>query len=108
MRGKATMLVVMAGLLGGGAAPAGAHVLPMTAATKLAKQLKAKQLKIRKGVANQTLSKGRRVSDHRIVFRYTDSNRADTFACAADLVVKFKGSRRAVAFFTHRRCGVPD
>lgn len=110
MRRKVTGLAVTAGLLGGGAAPAAAHVLPLRGATNLAKKLKARQLKVRKGVANQTLSKGRRVSDHRIVFRYTDSNRADTFACSADLVVKYLSAngRRAVAFFTHRHCGVPD
>ncbi len=112
MRRTATGLVVTAGLIGGGAATAEAHVLSQRGATALAKKLEAKQRKIRPFVKHQTLSKGRRVSNHRIVFRYTDSNRADTFGCKADLVVKFKFSNRArraaVAFFKHVHCGVPD
>ena len=110
MRRTATALVVTAGLIGGSVATAQAHVLPMRGATALAKRLEAKQRSIRPDVGRQTLSKGRRVSNHRIVFRYTDSNRAGTFGCKADLVVKyrFRTRRLAVAFFTHRRCGVPD
>ena len=102
--------MVTAGLMGGGASAAQAHVLPLKAATTLAKRLVAKQRTIRKDVAHQTLSKGRRVSNHRIVFRYTDTNRASTYGCKADLVVKFTSATRrtAKAFFTHVRCGVPD
>jgi len=111
MRRTATGLVVTAGLMGSGAATAEAHVLLQRSATALAKKLEVKQRKIRPFVKHQTLSKGRRVSKHRIVFRYTDSNQADTFGCKADLVVKFKfrsPRRAAVAFFKHARCGVPD
>ncbi len=110
MRRTATGLVVTAGLIGGGVATADAHLLTLRGATNLAKKLEAKQRKIRRGVTHQTLTKGRRVHNHRVVFHYTDSNQADTFACEADLVVKYvsRNGRRAVAFFKHRRCGVPD
>lgn len=110
MRRTATGLVVTAGLIGGGAATAEAHLLTLRSATTLAKKLEAKQRKIRKGVSHQTLSKVRRVHDHRVVFHYTDSNRAGTVACKADLVVKYISSTRrtAKAFFKHGRCGVPD
>jgi len=110
MRRTATWLVVTAGLIGGGAATAEAHLLTLRSATTLAKKLEAKQRKIRRGgVRHQTLSKGRRVHDHRVVFRYTDSNRAGTVTCKADLVVKYVSSTRrsAKAFFKHGRC-VPD
>lgn len=110
MQRTATGLLVTAGLIGSGAAIAEAHVLPLRGATALAKKLEAKQRKDRPFVKHQTLSKGRRVSDHRIGFRYTDSNQADTFGCKADLVVKYRSSTRrvAVAFFKHVHCGVPD
>ncbi len=110
MRRTATALVVTGGLIGGSAASAQAHVLPLRGATALAKRLEAKQHSIRPDVAHQTLSKGRRVHNHRIVFRYTDTNKAGTFGCKADLVVKYRYRTRrlAVAFFKHRRCGVPD
>ncbi len=110
MRRTATGLVVTAGLIGGSAATAEAHLLSLRSATSLAKKLEAKQRKIRKGVSHQTLSKARRVHDHRVVFRYTDSNRARTVTCKADLIVKYVSSTRrtAKAFFKHGRCGVPD
>jgi hypothetical protein len=110
MRRTATGLVLTAGLSVSVAAMAEAHVLPLGNATTLAKKLEAKQRTIRRGVTHQTLTKGRRVSDHRVVFHYTDSNRAGTFGCQADLVAKFvsRTGRRAIAFFTHRQCGVPD
>ena len=110
MRRTATALVVAGGFIGGSVATAQAHVLPSRGATALAKRLVAKKHTIRPDVGPQTLSRGRRVSNHRIVFRYTDTNRAGTYGCRADLVVKYpyRTRRLAVAFFKHRRCGVPD
>lgn len=108
--GLVVTLVVTAGLMGGGAVNADAHLLTIRGATNLAKKLEAKQLRIRRGVTHQTLTKGRRVHNHRVVFHYTDSNPEGTVGCDADLVVKYvrRTGRRAVAFFKHRRCGVPD